>query len=61
MVAIPYGKPLGRAATLWPNKLDDHQMMFAMGESNAHLHYLQYQGKVRRIVDERGVRRFLRN
>ncbi len=45
---------------LFKRKLDDHQMMFAMGESIAHLHYLQYQGKVRRIIDERGVRRFLR-
>jgi glyoxylase-like metal-dependent hydrolase (beta-lactamase superfamily II) len=43
---------------LFKRQLDDHQMMFAMGESIAHLHYLQYQGKVRRIVDDQGIRRF---
>jgi glyoxylase-like metal-dependent hydrolase (beta-lactamase superfamily II) len=45
---------------LFRRALDDHQMMFAMGEAIAHLHYLQFEGKVRRIVDDRGVRRFQR-
>ncbi|MGZ5078696.1 MAG: MBL fold metallo-hydrolase [Usitatibacter sp.] len=45
---------------LFKRKLDDFQLMFAMGESIAHLHYLEAQGKVRRIVDEGGVRRFVR-
>jgi glyoxylase-like metal-dependent hydrolase (beta-lactamase superfamily II) len=45
---------------LFKRKLDDHQMMFAMGEAIAHLHYLQYRGKVRRVVDGAGVRRFVR-
>ena len=44
---------------LFKRKLDDHQMMFAMGEAIAHLHYLEAQGKVVRIVDASGVRRFL--
>jgi len=44
---------------LFKRQLDDHQMMFAMGESIAHLHYLLHQAKVRRDVDERGVRRFV--
>ena len=39
--------------------LDQHQMGFAMGEAIAHLHYLQAEGKVRRI-EEGGVRRFVR-
>jgi glyoxylase-like metal-dependent hydrolase (beta-lactamase superfamily II) len=43
---------------LFRRKLDDHQMMFAMGESIAHLHYLEAQGKVRRSVDSEGIRRF---
>ena len=43
---------------LFKRQLDDHQMMFAMGESIAHLHYLEAQGKVRRSVDDQGVRRF---
>ena len=30
---------------LFKRKLDDHQMMFAMGEAIAHLHYLHHQGK----------------
>jgi glyoxylase-like metal-dependent hydrolase (beta-lactamase superfamily II) len=45
---------------LFKRKLDDHQMMFAMGESIAHLHYLHAEGKVERRVDESGVRRFLK-
>jgi len=44
---------------LFKRKLDEHQMAFAMGESIAHLHYLQFQGKVKRIVDDKGVRRFV--
>ena len=45
---------------LFRRTLDDHQLMFAMGEAIAHLHYLQYEGKVRRIEDESGVRRFVK-
>jgi len=44
---------------LFKRQLDDHQLMFAMGESIAHLHYLQHEGKVRRVEDARGVRRFV--
>ena len=45
---------------LFKRSLDDHQMMFAMGEAIAHLHYLEWQGKVERLTDAGGVRRFLR-
>ena len=45
---------------LFKRQLDDHQMMFAMGESIAHLHYLLHGGRVRREVDEGGVRRYVR-
>ena len=45
---------------LFKRKLDDHQMVFAMGEAIAHLHYLHAQGKVRREVDGTGVRRYVR-
>jgi glyoxylase-like metal-dependent hydrolase (beta-lactamase superfamily II) len=45
---------------LFKRALDDFQLMFAMGEAIAHLHYLQYQGKVRRVVDSQGVRRFVK-
>src|SRR5258706_2477151 len=45
---------------LFRRTLDDHQLMFAMGEAIAHLHYLQYEGKVRRVEDENGVRRFVK-
>jgi glyoxylase-like metal-dependent hydrolase (beta-lactamase superfamily II) len=46
---------------LFKRKLDDHQMMFAMGEAIAHLHYLHAQGKVTREIDSGGVRRFVRS
>jgi glyoxylase-like metal-dependent hydrolase (beta-lactamase superfamily II) len=45
---------------LFKRALDDHQMMFAMGESIAHLHYLLAQGKVRREVNDAGVRSYVR-
>ncbi len=45
---------------LFKRQLDDHQLMFAMGESIAHLHYLDHEGKVLRVEDERGVRRYVR-
>ncbi|HET7728835.1 MAG TPA: MBL fold metallo-hydrolase [Usitatibacter sp.] len=45
---------------LFRRQLDDHQMMFAMGESIAHLHHLQHRGLVRREADAAGVRRFVR-
>jgi glyoxylase-like metal-dependent hydrolase (beta-lactamase superfamily II) len=45
---------------LFKRQLDDHQMMFAMGESIAHLHSLHFAGKVRREVDAQGVRRYVR-
>jgi len=44
---------------LFKRKLDDHQLMFAMGEAIAHLHYLEAKGKLRRVVED-GVRRFVR-
>ena len=43
---------------LFKRKLDDHQLMFAMGEAIAHLHYLQHSGGVRRL-EEAGIRRFV--
>ena len=43
---------------LFRRKLDAHQLMFAMGEAIAHLHYLEAKGKVVRQVDASGVRRF---
>ena len=33
---------------LFRRKLDEHQLMFAMGEAIAHLHYLEAEGKVMR-------------
>ncbi|HEY2630492.1 MAG TPA: MBL fold metallo-hydrolase [Usitatibacter sp.] len=46
---------------LFKRRLDDHQMMFAMGEAIAHLHYLFFQGKVQRVDNGDGVRRYLRS
>ena len=44
---------------LFKRQLDDHQLMFAMGESIAHLHYLHHGGKVQREIDAAGTRRFV--
>jgi len=45
---------------LFKRKLDDHQLMFAMGEAIAHLHYLEHAGKAVRREEAHGVRRFRR-
>jgi len=43
---------------LFRRKLDSNQIFFAMGEAIAHLHCLQYDGRLARAVDEDGVARF---
>ncbi|HYB42391.1 MAG TPA: MBL fold metallo-hydrolase, partial [Candidatus Methylomirabilis sp.] len=43
---------------LFRRKLDNHQLGFAIGETLAHLHYLETQGQARRAVDPAGVHRF---
>ncbi len=43
---------------LFRRKLDTSQIFFAMGEAIAHLHYLQYDGKLARMVGADGVARF---
>ncbi len=62
VVAACKGKPLAAAkfiATLFPGReFDAHQMGFAMGETLAHLHYLEGLGRIRREVDAAGVIRF---
>jgi glyoxylase-like metal-dependent hydrolase (beta-lactamase superfamily II) len=45
---------------LFRRQLDDHQLMFAMGEAIAHLHHLERQGALRRDVDADGVRWFVK-
>lgn len=42
--------------TLFKRKLDDHQMLFAMGEAMAHLHYLHDLGELERLDDAKLVR-----
>ena len=44
--------------TLFNRELDAHQIMFAMGESIAHLNYLEHAGRLRRTQDA-GVFRFV--
>jgi len=41
---------------LFRRQLDSHQMLFAMGEAMAHLHYLYEEGALRRIKDETIIR-----
>jgi glyoxylase-like metal-dependent hydrolase (beta-lactamase superfamily II) len=45
---------------LFRRPLDNHQTFFAMGEAIAHLHYLHYAGKARRVVGDDGVVRYAR-
>lgn len=41
---------------LFQRKFDDHHLLFAMGESIAHLNHLMHQGKLRRLDDGRCYR-----
>jgi hypothetical protein len=43
---------------LFRRPLDTHQLGFAIGETLAHLHYLEAEGQVARLVDTAGVHRF---
>jgi len=43
---------------LFRRSLDDHQLFFALGETLAHLHHLETQGRLRRRVGDDGVIRF---
>ena len=43
---------------LFRRQLDTHQLGFAIGETLAHLHYLETEGQVARLVDAAGVYRF---
>jgi glyoxylase-like metal-dependent hydrolase (beta-lactamase superfamily II) len=45
---------------LFARELDVHQYGFAIGETLAHLHYLEWQGRVRRVLGADGVYRFER-
>ncbi len=44
---------------LFRRRLDTHQIFFAMGESIAHLHYLEAEARLKRVTDENGVIRFV--
>jgi len=44
--------------TLFRRELDDHQLVFALGESLAHLRLLESDGRVARAVGKDGVHRF---
>lgn len=46
--------------TLFRRELDNHQVMFAMGEAVAHLNHLAQQGALHRIQDGQGPIRYLR-
>lgn len=46
--------------SLFRRELDSHQVFFAIGESLAHLHYLERQGRISQISAADGVRRFQR-
>jgi len=46
--------------TLFQRKLDVHQLLFAMGESMAHLNYLEQAGRLSRSTDADGVIRYRR-
>jgi len=43
---------------LFPQKLDKHGKFFAIGETMAHIKYLEYEGKIMRIK-ENGIERYI--
>ncbi len=46
---------------LFRRELDEHQLVFAIAEAIAHLHFLWYAGRVRRSRDSEGIYRFERS
>ena len=40
---------------MFPRKLDDHQIFFAVGEALAHVHRLMYRGKISRSLSPDGI------
>lgn len=44
---------------LFARELDDHQLVFAMGEAIAHLNYAMFRGEMERMVDDNGQFRFV--
>jgi len=46
---------------LFSRELDSHQLGFALGEALSHLHYLEGQGRVKRLAGADGVQRFAAN
>lgn len=56
MVAIREPKSAAEILpVLFKRELDNHQLVFAMGEAIAHLHYLWYAGRAKRIQAENGI------
>jgi glyoxylase-like metal-dependent hydrolase (beta-lactamase superfamily II) len=47
-------------AVLFRRELDDHQLVFAIGEAIAHLNYLWHAGRARRDLGADGIYRFQR-
>jgi len=47
--------------TLFQRELDTQQLFFAMGEAMAHLHYLYFQGSLRRQTGADGVIRYVQD
>ena len=43
---------------LFRRQLDTHQLGFAIGETLAHLHFLEAEGQVARLLGEDGIERF---
>jgi hypothetical protein len=43
---------------LFRRQLDAHQLGFAIGETVAHLHFLEARGQAARVVGRDGVNRF---
>jgi len=41
---------------LYKRELDPQQTVFALGESLAHLHFLEHQGRIRRLESDSVIR-----
>ncbi len=59
MEACGSGRSAGELmGALFPRELDTHQVMFAMGETIAHLNHLAKQGALRMVEGENGMIRY---
>ena len=62
IITVVCNKPLSGIQVcerLFPQKLDQHGKFFALGETMAHIRYLENSGQLNRVKSQDGVERYI--